>query len=662
MVSRPRSHQLEELSRRRFEGALPPHWVHRNHDPDYGIDETVEIFDEADHATGMAFYAQLKSTDAGSIDKALSSVRFRRDQVEYYQSLPLPLLVVLFHAPSDRLFARWFHAYNRHVALQSDDDLPAKTVRFDLSELDEWTETSSARLAAGVHAFNAFRSPEIALPIRFSFHIDDPPHGADTLNYVFALRAVLRPVEHIIDVEAGPRDSVSPAVSLSRTAVVVSLGDVASLTIDLDVDALKAPQTLAADIAVGIALVLARIGQANLASQIAGSTAAASRVILDWNAAFTLAGAMVRSRRVVEAMTLADALDARAHSGEGDEPARLAAHVIQTVALALGGSLNSSERESVIDVAMRVLQRAEHSGDDIASGAAAYNLAMLYKSAGDGEKAIHAFRKAAELDPAYLGRSYFHRDLAGAYFETGCYENAAAEYQESLGDCPDSNGPALYADALLFAGRYAEAGSEFARYCSDADASSDAEWRLKNRVIGRIRAVGGDVQVREVAKSEALIRRVDLTGGGEELSLDEAREILNRALAFDACAAEAWFRLQFVEFAESEVPGDALDSALLAAVLHRHAPGAWVNALLMACMSGADEELILDILRVAYKFKASEFVEELAAAKVSNEVFEVVLPMLDSVMSDASESARGEGFVLRFPDESGVMEEIEFVP
>ena len=47
MPNRPRSHQVSDESRRAFETALPGQWVPRVQQPDYGIDEEVEIFDEA---------------------------------------------------------------------------------------------------------------------------------------------------------------------------------------------------------------------------------------------------------------------------------------------------------------------------------------------------------------------------------------------------------------------------------------------------------------------------------------------------------------------------------------------------------------------------------------------------------------------------------------
>src|SRR5713226_682048 len=63
MPQRPRSHELEDESRRQFQMVLPSSWVFRPADPDYGIYGQVEIFSGDGQATGLIFLVQLKGTD-----------------------------------------------------------------------------------------------------------------------------------------------------------------------------------------------------------------------------------------------------------------------------------------------------------------------------------------------------------------------------------------------------------------------------------------------------------------------------------------------------------------------------------------------------------------------------------------------------------------------
>ena len=59
---RPRSHELEEISRRAFIASLPESWACERVENDYGIDLRVDIF-EGSRATGLELLVQLKSSE-----------------------------------------------------------------------------------------------------------------------------------------------------------------------------------------------------------------------------------------------------------------------------------------------------------------------------------------------------------------------------------------------------------------------------------------------------------------------------------------------------------------------------------------------------------------------------------------------------------------------
>jgi hypothetical protein len=164
---RPRTHTIEDESERRFRDAIPPQWVARRLEPDYGLDLTVEVFDDAGHSTPYSFHVQLKATDEEDVRRALRPIRFRRELAEYYWSLPIPVLVVRYHAPTGQLYARWFHAYNPLVAAHPDAEPgaePPKTVGFVFTEQDRWAARTPAELVHGVESFRRFRSPDLPLP------------------------------------------------------------------------------------------------------------------------------------------------------------------------------------------------------------------------------------------------------------------------------------------------------------------------------------------------------------------------------------------------------------------------------------------------------------------------------------------------------------------
>ena len=99
MPRRPRSHQLEEESRTNFRQSIPSSWVIQNADPDYGIDEQIEVFDKDGFASGLLFLVQLKGTDSQDAKQALS-VPLPVETLKYYRRLDLPVMIVSYHAPS----------------------------------------------------------------------------------------------------------------------------------------------------------------------------------------------------------------------------------------------------------------------------------------------------------------------------------------------------------------------------------------------------------------------------------------------------------------------------------------------------------------------------------------------------------------------------------
>jgi hypothetical protein len=97
--------------------------------PDYGLDGIVEVFDECGVASGHLFFVQLKATDDTSIEKSLD-VRLDTRTLNYYSLLVLPVLLTVFHSPTQALYARWVD--------KSPPARGAKSATFRLSVGDKW--------------------------------------------------------------------------------------------------------------------------------------------------------------------------------------------------------------------------------------------------------------------------------------------------------------------------------------------------------------------------------------------------------------------------------------------------------------------------------------------------------------------------------------------
>jgi hypothetical protein len=130
MPKRPKEHQFETESRRAFELSLPASWVYRDINPDYGVDGIVEIFSRNGRATGLLFLVQLKSS--GDISaRAPFRIYLKMHSYVYYKTLVLPVLLVVFHKSTNRLFAKWIPDIPKH-------SLSGKNVAILLKQTDTW--------------------------------------------------------------------------------------------------------------------------------------------------------------------------------------------------------------------------------------------------------------------------------------------------------------------------------------------------------------------------------------------------------------------------------------------------------------------------------------------------------------------------------------------
>lgn len=78
------------------------------------MDAEIEVMDDQPphESTGTLFKVQLKATDEQDLSRALV-VELAVDHFEYYTNrLNLPTLIARYHAPSDRLYARWAHRFD----------------------------------------------------------------------------------------------------------------------------------------------------------------------------------------------------------------------------------------------------------------------------------------------------------------------------------------------------------------------------------------------------------------------------------------------------------------------------------------------------------------------------------------------------------------------
>lgn len=107
-MQRPRSHQIENISRAKLYDIIPDGWVIRNITDDYGIDVLVEIF-QNEKSTGKLFCIQLKSTDK-DIYGTDTELRIEVKHLEYYKSLDLPVIILYYSVKKNIYWGLWVNS------------------------------------------------------------------------------------------------------------------------------------------------------------------------------------------------------------------------------------------------------------------------------------------------------------------------------------------------------------------------------------------------------------------------------------------------------------------------------------------------------------------------------------------------------------------------
>lgn len=592
MPKRTRSHELETESETAFQAALPSRWVYRRKDKDYGIDGEVEIFDAAGKATGNIFLVQLKATDNRDLQKALR-LRLRIETGRYYASLELPLLVVRYHAPTDTLYVRWFHSLDVYYGKRT-----AKGVTFNFDEENKWTTSTPAALEQAAAAYRNTGRPTPKLPIEISVQITEPVlHGMSRIELATRLAAAARPLERTVRLEfPGTVSADAPdRILMTPDRMAVFIGHRPAMTIHTPKGVAEdtARASLPSDVLMAVGLAFDWIGHSTIGAEIVAAIHADSRLTRYMPTAEAIARCLKRARRAADSLQIARSL----MLGEHDRDVGFA-YVLPVFFQLL---LEPAQRRQVIDGLTELADELAHRGDRSQAAALHYSCGNALRAASDYRRALRQYHTARRLNPAYVERAYYERELAGVLFLLNRFRLAAEHYSRALTLQADRDTQLVYADALMFSGRYREALQQFTSALGDSPALEDAEWILKEHALNRMLTSGvPDVQNRQrvVWGTEPFDPRT--------LTDDEIVRECELALAQDALSSLAWFNLGGVCYRRRDLTA-ARDCFLMAALTNPGDIEGWNNAAACA-MSVGDEQTATLILVTANELNREDFV------------------------------------------------------
>lgn len=489
MSVRPEHHRTEDASRRAFEAAIPEEWVYRQLSHDYGIDGEVEIF-SGGKTTGHVFKVQLKGTQ-----RDIHVIRLSRDKAAYYASLPLPVLIVLFHGPSAQVFARWIQSYDPGEEPGSKD-----SISLVFRDEDLITPASGERLLRDMEVHRRLSNAATAFPLELAILREaGMVAGLPAASVAIALREAARGLSDIVRI-ADSEESATGSLIIRSDFMMISLRGLVTSTVHYRDPWPGEPnlELVLHDILMMLGVIASRLGRYDVSAQLFAEHAIGSSVIGDESVVAAVSGTLTRTHRLEDAIRILEGL-------AGTEAFDFMLFAISMTWTDKSDTLTESERDAVVNYLRGQAERTEGSGNALQAAIGYYNLANRLRVFGRHDEAIAHYNRAAELDPTYEERAYFSGDMAGSLFESGQYAEAAACYQTAVDRGARERYLPLLADALLHSGRYADAARVFARVRGEPTATKvPSEWILKSLVTNRIIQLVGEVQDRQQERANEL--------------------------------------------------------------------------------------------------------------------------------------------------------------
>ena len=590
MPKRPNQHKIEDLSRAKFQLALPKRWVFRNKDKDYGIDGEVELFDDSDKAQGLLFYVQLKATESKK-ESSILTVDLSIDTLRYYKQLDIPVLLVRYSEFNDCFYIKWVYNVDLFFCKEK-----AKTHRISFEEKDLWKTNSSVEIEKRLLNLRKIKSGYFNFPIPYSINIyDNKIHDISKPILVIQIKRDLEKYDNIIEFRKKEESVVE--VTLNKEELKINILDLAGCSfhsIDLR-EKEDFAEGISKDILLGIASGMIQIGQIDYCAKIIFENNLQSRLIEKKDLLVYMLPPLFKSSYFEKVLDLIGNILESDNSFEVD--------IISTVNILISSNSNSKSRTDAVEKYFKNrLNSAIERNDKTQIGIAHYNLGNHYRGQSLFFDSVTNYISAKRFEPKYLNQDYYYSELAGALFLLDKFKISAKLYSKAIEIGTNSIIKALYADALMFSGEYEKAVNAFLKYLDSTDKPIE-EFHLKSLCLE------GILEEKKIKRQQ---RNIMLATSKADLSkIDKGitpKEQLEKSLDIDLLCGLAWFNYGIIHSEESDFES-AMFSFTMAGLVQTNDIEAWKNAALCCFNSTVEPIIFALIIRTAYSLNGEEFLE-----------------------------------------------------
>jgi tetratricopeptide (TPR) repeat protein len=592
MPKRVTQHEIEDISRAKFQLALPRKWVFRDKTKDYGIDGEVELFDNNKAPQGLVFWVQLKATESKE-KSVILNVDFNIETLKYYKTLDIPVLLVRYSDYDNSIYIKWIHNIDLFFAKEN-----SKTFRVKLTEKDNWIDSTSTQIEKYLKKIRQLKSGSFSFPFPLSVLINETK--VNNISKGILLTQIKKNLQKYSDVVSisNIEDSFI-IISLNNNELKINISELSGCSFH-SIDLRKEEDFsngITKDILLGIAVGLIQLQQVEYSGKIIFENNLQSRLLEKPELLKFCLVPLFNSAYFESTLNLVGQVL--------DNEDFIGLNIITQINLLLASNAKNKKVSEIIENFLnRRLEKAISNSDKQQIGISHYNIGNHLSVRSEFERSIHHYNLARKFAPIYLEQHYYFAEIASMLFRSKKYKIASKLYSKSIELKKDNHTLALYADSLMFEGNYKKAHTYFKEYLNNTDSPIDV-FVLKYFCLESIlKEHNIESQVRNRDGANKLVN-VNLLDKEESTILK-----LNEALKFDMLSGLAWFNLG-ITYSENNEFDQATFSFTMAALVQNGDIEAWKNATLCAFNSDETNALIPLIIRTAYFFNREEYLEEL---------------------------------------------------
>lgn len=639
MTRRVKQHEIEDISRAKFQLALPRNWVYRDKPKDYGVDGEIEIFDEDGKPLGLVFWFQLKATESDRATTILN-VSLKIETLKYFKTLDVPVLLVRYSGNDDTIYSKWVSNVDLFLAKDT-----AKTFNIKLSEENKWTETSSHELIDYLSKIRILKSGSFKLPLPISFSINDIVIREISKGVLqIQIQKELKRYSDYIQLSAPSENLVD--ISLNRDELKISLMELCGSSFHNI--ALRNKENfvedLVKDILLGISFSLINLNHTEYGANIIFENNLESRLLERHDILEYLIVPLFNSSYFEELLKLVERILLENENANLD--------IITQLILLYERKTENKKKNLAIERFLKGrLENAKNKRDNQLIGISYYNIGNYFSSKNQFLKAISNYNLARKYAPIYLKQPYFFSEIASILFNSHRYNSASKFYLTSLELKDDIQILGRYADSLMFSGNYEHALTNFNSYLKNTKVVI-YEFILKrnclNYFISKYKILS---QLRDTIKASQYVESLNPCN-------DSIIDDLEKALKIDFLCGLAWFNLG-ISHSNMKNYTDASLCFAMSGMINGGDIESWKNATISALNNCVPIEIFTLIIYTAYEYNPETFLEDLYIYLESHFPPDAHYGIIERINSLLPQETKSHKPTIRILNENGLFESID---